>query len=255
MTEAAAAAWAQVLSLGVVWVGVHCAGMCGPLLIGLDVAGVSRGTTAVGGAAGVLLYQAGRALTYVALGALAGAAGAGLREVFARAGSVVALLLGGVLLAWLVLRLARPPGARRTLRIERPGEPPPPDPWVARASRALLPVLGDGRRLNLVALGAMLGLLPCMIPAWVLGLAATTGSPLHGAALMATLVALTTPALLGVTLLPRLVTRRLGAAGRHLPSALMGISALWLVMVGLAGLDLIDHLHLRLGGGYSVMLW
>ena len=38
----------------------------------------------------------------------------------------------------------------------------------------------------------------------VLGLAATTGSPLHGAALMLLLVAMTTPTLLGVTLLPRL---------------------------------------------------
>ena len=39
--------YAQLLGLGLVWVSAHCAGMCGPLLVGLDVAGVRSGRTVV----------------------------------------------------------------------------------------------------------------------------------------------------------------------------------------------------------------
>ena len=58
-----------------------------------------------------------------------------------------------------------------------------------------------------LALGAVMGFLPCMIVLWALGLSALTGSALHGAAIMLILVALTTPVLLGVTLLPRVLRR------------------------------------------------
>ena len=33
-------AYTQIFSVGVLWISIHCAGMCGPLLIGFDVAGV-----------------------------------------------------------------------------------------------------------------------------------------------------------------------------------------------------------------------
>ena len=249
MAEPVAAAWAQLLGLGLIWVGVHCAGMCGPLLVGLDVAGVTRGTSVPGGAARVLLYQLGRASTYAALGALAGTVGAGLGATFARAGSFITLGVGALLVLLLITRLV-PRKARTAVHLGRRR-----DPLAARLSRRLLPLAGTGRPLDLVALGAVLGFLPCMITAWALGLAATTSSPLHGAGLMWTLVGLTTPALLGVTILPRLVTARLGTSARHVPTALMGVSAFWLTMVGLAGLGVVDHVHLPVGADLVVMLW
>ncbi|MCB9729057.1 MAG: sulfite exporter TauE/SafE family protein [Deltaproteobacteria bacterium] len=251
MSEATAAAWAQLTSLGLVWVSFHCAGMCGPLVVGFDVAGVARGSSPGRGAVSVLTYQAGRALTLMSLGALSGVLGAGLGAGFHRAGAFVALAMGAAVLAGTVWR-RRPP---RT-RLERRRVPF----WrrmADRVSRAVLPHLSGGRPVDHLALGLLMGLLPCMIPLWVLGLAATTGSPIQGALLMLTLVAMTTPMLLGVTLLPRAV-RLSGRLARAMPRAVMGISGLWLAMVGLAGLELVDHVHLPLelaGRQLVVMLW
>ncbi len=251
MTEATAAAWTQLTSLGLLWVSFHCAGMCGPLVVGFDVAGVARGSSAGTGALSVLTYQAGRAMTLMTLGALSGLVGSGLGAGFHRAGAILALAMAAAILASQLIR-RRPP----RMRLERRREPI----WQRMASRvstAVLPHMSGGRALDHLALGLLMGLLPCMIPLWVLGLGATTGSPLHGALLMLTLVAMTTPMLLGVTLLPRVVTRS-GRLSRALPRVLLGVSALWLAMVGLAGLELIDHLHLpvRLAGrSFVVMLW
>jgi uncharacterized protein len=104
-------------------------------------------------------------------------------------------------------------------------------------------------------LGAMLGLLPCMITLWALGLAATTGSALHGAGVMVLLVVMTTPVLLGVTLLPRLLRRLVrGRAASLMPDILAGLSGLWLFLVGLAALGVIPHEHVQLGD-YMLMLW
>lgn len=255
MTEATAAAWTQLTSLGLVWVSFHCAGMCGPLVVGFDVAGVSRGGGAGRGALSVLTYQAGRAMTLMTLGALSGLVGSGLGAGFHRAGAILALTMAAAILASQIIprRWHRP---RPRLRLERRAEPI----WQRMASRvstAVLPHMSGGRALDHLALGLLMGLLPCMIPLWVLGLGATTGSPLHGALLMLTLVAMTTPVLLGVTLLPRVV-RLSGRLSRALPRVLLGVSALWLTMVGLAGLELIDHLHLPVhlaGRTFVVMLW
>ncbi|HRE89162.1 MAG TPA: sulfite exporter TauE/SafE family protein, partial [Myxococcota bacterium] len=109
----APAAYAQLLSVGLLWISFHCAGMCGPLLIGFDVAGAARGVRALPGALGVLTYQAGRALTYLLLGALAGLVGRGLAAVFEPAGAIFALLFGLTVVGTLIGREVR---RRRALR-------------------------------------------------------------------------------------------------------------------------------------------
>lgn len=263
MTEpgAAPAAYAQLLSVGLVWISFHCAGMCGPLLIGFDVAGAARGVRALPGALGVLTYQAGRSLTYLLLGALAGLVGRGLTAVFEPAGAIFALLFGLTVVTTLVIKEVR---RRQSLRPQpvKVGfsklDPPKlsfVERLVSKLPRALHPLQGpdEGRHLRIFGLGAAMGLLPCMITYWALGLAATTGSPLHGALVMLLLVVMTTPVLLGVTLLPRLLPRR-AALLRSLPQVLMALSAMWLVMIGLAGLGLIAHQHLSVGD-YQIMLW
>lgn len=258
----ATAAYAQLLSVGLVWISFHCAGMCGPLLMGFDVAGAARGDKALKGALGVLTYQAGRAMTYLLLGALAGLVGRGLSSVFEPAGAIFALLFGLAVVATLVTRFIRSRRARRQaaqpVRVGfskldiNPKGPGLVERLVSALPRALHPLNGpdEGRHARIFGLGAAMGLLPCMITYWALGLAATTGSPLHGALVMLLLVVMTTPMLLGVTLLPRLVPRRF----TWLPNALMIVSATWLVMIGLAGLELVDHAHIKIGD-YMVMLW
>lgn len=257
--SAASSAYAQLLSVGLVWISFHCAGMCGPLLIGFDVGGASRGAGVLRGAGGVFTYQAGRAMTYVVLGALAGLVGKGLTAVFEPAGAVFALVFGLSVAATLVWRARRSvsqssaaPARVGFSRLEGPPKKSLVERLVGRLPRALHPLAGpdEGRHLRIFGLGAAMGLLPCMITYWTLGLAAATGSPLHGAGLMLLLVAMTTPVLLGVTLLPRLLPRR----ATWLPSALMAVSATWLVLIGLAGLGAIAHQHVAVGG-YTVMLW
>lgn len=235
-------AYAQLLGLGVLWISFHCAGMCGPLLIGMDVPGAARGQAPLRGALSVLTYQAGRALTYAWLGGLMGLLGAGFAHRFASAGALLALGLGLLMLVSALGRLL--PAARKAplTQLGRPARQ-----WTPARLLGGLLSRSDGPLRELL-LGAVMGLLPCMIAIWALGLAALTASPLHGAALMLLLVAMTTPVLLGVTLLPRLgggaLLRRLGA---RLPVLLLGISGVHLLLISGAALGLFPHAHLGVG--------
>jgi uncharacterized protein len=247
-------AYAQLLSVGLVWISFHCAGMCGPLVIGFDVAGAARGRTVVAGALGIFVYQLGRLSTLILLGAIAGLAGRGLTKTIEPAGAVMALVFGVLVLASLVAKLLpkKPKPLRVRTRLEARAAPSEPEtPLLQRLLSRLSPLQLSETLGGTWLLGALMGLLPCMIVFWALGLAATTASVFDGALVMALLVAMTTPMLLGVTLLPRLVPKR---GLTVLPNVLMALSATWLVMVGLAGLGLAPHAHVALGD-FTLMLW
>ena len=96
--------------------------------------------------------------------------------------------------------------------------------------------------------------MPCMLVAWVLSLAAASRDPLHGAGLAVLLVVMTMPVLLAVAVVPATVGRARRWASPWIGRAAMGFSALWLALVGLAGLAVIPHAHLRFGD-YVVMFW
>ena len=241
---------AQLIGVGVLWMSVHCVGMCGPLLLGLDVPGTARGGSAIGGVLRMLLYQSGRAVTYAILGAIAGVVGAGLEAVSTRAGAVLAVVLGIVaLLQALGVRRRRSPsivsiGARPSM--------------TTRLLARLRPVLQSTHPLRPVLLGMVLGFLPCMIALWALGLAALTSSPLWGALVMLSLVTLTTPLLVSlgaVSAVLRRVPVGVRAVWARVSTALAGI---WLLLVGLAALDVVDHVHVPLrlfGRVFTLMLF
>jgi hypothetical protein len=240
MTSQAAAAYAQLLSLGVVWVGMHCVGMCGPLLLGVGLGRRGPGS----GPAGLLLYQAGRATLYAPLGALSGWAGRVLSERLAAYGPLWGLALGALLLAaplWeraLARASASPPrslqGGLRWLT----------SPGASGWSRPYL-------------LGVLMAGLPCMIVVWALTLAASTGSPVHGAGVMLLLLALNSLPLLGVVSLPRL----LGARSTWLLRAqpwLTRISGVWLLLAASAASGWIAHRFIQVplaGRHYMLMFW
>jgi len=259
--ETATSAYAQLLSVGLLWISFHCAGMCGPLLMGLDVAGVARGIGPGRGMGNILTYQLGRALIYALFGAIVGLIGAQLSDSFATAGAVFALGFGAVAVGAAVFRWRGRSGA--PVKVSGPRPPGKKDPkavsggWLVRTVHKLL---GERRGFtDNLALGALMAFLPCMITFWAMGLAATTQSPLHGAGVMVLLVLMTTPMLLGVTLLPRLVLRRIGADGKRRAQAiLLTISGVWLVMVGMAGLGWVEHVHLNVtlwDEPLTIMLW
>lgn len=250
-------AYAQLLSVGLVWISLHCVGMCGPILTGFDVAGVHRGLGPVSGAGRVLAYQAGRAVTYSSLGAVAGLVGAGLRAGLSLAGGVLAVVVGAALVAavgWRLVGRRRAPelvtlGRRRESAIDR---------LLSRARLFLLPLASAPGVTGTFLLGAAMGLLPCMITGWALGLAAVSGSSLHGAVIMVLLVGMTTPVLLGATLLPRAFVAKLGRASALVPRLLLSVSGVWMVLAGLAALDVIEHAHAGFtaaGRHWMVMFW
>jgi sulfite exporter TauE/SafE len=230
VNDPVASAYAQLFSVGVLWMSVHCVGMCGPIVSGLPLT-KKKGFLAE--LLGVLRYQGGRAVIYALLGSIAGLVGGGLTKVFEPAGGVLALLLGVAMIAWLVRRVVRAKQAvvevEPLVQLSRPKK--------TRLARALEVV----RSLPPSGIGAVFALLPCMIPVWVMGLAAITGSPVHGALLMLSVVLLTTPILALVRAGGGLALRR---APAWVPSALRVVSAGWLVLVGAAALGWIDHQHL-----------
>ena len=222
-------ALAVVTGLGLVWTAGHCAGMCGPLLIGLGVARHDPAAGRLGGALGALgrlgAYQCGRALGYAGLGAVAGWAGGGLATRL-QGGEVVlgSLIAGGCFIAalhhlgWVPWRSHEAAG---------PG-------LVARFGAAIHRRLGRVPGLGPAALGLALILLPCGIVWWCLGVAAATADPLHGALVMVTLVVITTPALAGVALAPALLpvawrARVAAWAGAWMVPLAWTLSGLWVV--------------------------
>ena len=239
----------QLLSVGLLWITFHCVGMCGPIVIGFVLAGAARGLSPLRGGRRVLVSQAGRATTLGTLGALAGLGGHALKRAFEPGAAAFALAFGATLLVITVVRLV--PRKPRPMRPQlRMGQTPSPT-LASRASRWMRDLSIADSAYSTWLLGVLMGFLPCMIVVWALGLAATTASPIEGAFLMTVLVAMTTPMLLGATLLPRVLPLAWRAS---LPQVLLAISGAWLVMVGLAGLELVPHVHLT-AFEHQIMLW
>jgi len=243
MTTDASAAWAQLFSVGALWISLHCVGMCGPLVAGLDLGGAARGAPWSTGIARALVYQLGKALTYATLGGLAGLVGAGVRASFRDAGAPLAVVLGLALVGTAAGLTKRREGLV-SIGARASSSTTSPTRAAVRALHDSLSTLArDTRPSRTFALGALLGLLPCMIPMWVLSLSALSGSVVHGAGLMIALVAMTTPLIVGVSVIPRVLRARLSVLAGTLPRVLLGVSGLWCVLVGLAAAKWIPHAH------------
>ena len=244
--------YAQVLSIGLVWVFFHCGGMCGPILAGVtsDVRGDNQRQAILRRGGRVLSYQTGRAATYAVIGAIAGSLGsafeATLRSFTNAAGLVLAVVLLLVGISRLPMWAHRFPASR-----------------LASASGSLLgrAMMMVGRRgprsgfFRYAMLGVMMGLLPCMLMFWVLSIATSTASPIHGAGVMVLLVLMTTPTLL--------VAGTAAALGRRWSSEWVGpvammVSGVWMGLIAAAANGWIEHIHIQFklfGEKYVLMLF
>ena len=246
----------QLLGVGMVWITLHCAGMCGPIVIGLDLGGTLAAQRDGGKAPlrsallNLVLYQTGRSITYGLVGALAGWGGKLLQNLFLNVSRVAGLVVAVLLLA---------AGVRGLLGVKLlTGSG---DGGGAAGGSFFAPMVrwarGLGPRWQRLALGVILGWLPCMIPLWVLGLSASTQSPLHGALLMILLVWMTSLVIFGAGLAPALLRRRPGTARWLLPALLM-LSGIWMGLVSAGANGWIDHASIGFtlfGKGYAIMLW
>ena len=208
------------MALGLALAGaLHCAGMCG----GFAVLARGGGRSAGGGGGRFALYGVGKTLTYVALGVVAGAAGAwvggwslGSRVLAVFVGVVMigaGLQLGGwfAVSGWF---------SRQHLGGGSDSDSSPRSvPFFARVSARvadwLRSFMGQRSRFSLVGLGMVNGLLPCGLLYAALAGAAGTGGWWQGGAFMAIFGVGTLPSL-GLTawLVSRLSPRRRVMAAR-----------------------------------------
>jgi len=205
-----------MISAGAVSGVTHCAAMCGPIVLA-QVASLPPSPTGCGRiAAGIRApYHFGRIVTYVALGAAAGAIGHSIvRSIAAEAAPVgLALAIAALVVAGLALR-SRSTGLGRFGR------------WIASLSS---PLLGGGW-LSGVGLGLVLGLLPCGVVYAALSVAAAGANPVTGAVLMLAFGLGTLPGLVAIGTVGRTIGSRLGL--RLAPLAL-GLNAFVLGMLAL----------------------
>lgn len=215
---------------------VHCVGMCGGVVGALQGASSAR----LAPARLHLAYGFGRVSSYVAsgaaVGALAGAVGAGGELVLGLRGNAFAQSLfaaiAGIMLVATGLYLAGVlPGLAR---IERAGL----GLWrrIEPLGRRLLPVQSLA---GAMALGALWGFLPCGLVYTMLVTAAAAGGAIEGAALMAAFGAGTLPAMLAAGLwvgrFGALVRRRGARLAAGLAVAAFGVHALASLALSLAG--------------------
>jgi hypothetical protein len=153
----------------------HCLGMCGPLVVALP--------GAYGQWRAHLIYHAGRLLAYTLVGALLGGAGQGLIGL-AGLPAVESAAWTARLQVMLSLPVA---GFLLLFGLHRLGMVPEPA-WMAKAmphklpgfGRVLRQVLDRRGTLWLLAMGAMLGLLPCGLSYGAFARALTAGNMLQG---------------------------------------------------------------------------
>ncbi len=165
----------------------HCLGMCGGIAGAL---GMSTGPRSpVSGMLYALLFNFGRIGSYALAGLIAGGIGLGLANLLNYTVLAPALRVAtGLIMAAIGLQLAF--NWRGLRRIEQVGA----RLWkrLAPLTGRLLPVKNPPQAL---ALGLLWGWLPCGLVYTMLLAAATSGSPLQGAAVMAGFGAGTLPAL------------------------------------------------------------
>jgi len=167
---------------------LHCAAMCGPLLLALPVAAGGNGRFV----AGRIVYQLGRIATYCLLGVAAGLIGrsvflAGMQRGFS-------IGLGMALLAGFFLS--------RKVAVSAPAVR-----LVTTLKTAMAAQLRQRTFASLVLLGMLNGLLPCGLVYAALAGAVTRGSLLAGVVYMAVFGLGTLPMMLGIGLSGRLFSQ------------------------------------------------
>ena len=203
---------------------LHCAGMCGPLLV-LVQGGRSSSTVHTA-------YQTGRVAVYGLLGAVAGTLGRGIENVAAASGLEHAALV--TIAVALLLALATP--------------------WLrgghgrgGAGLSAMRAALRTATPLTRAALfGAATGLMPCgWLYAW-LAVAATSGSAVTGAVVMVGFAAGSIPALVATNALFARTSGFLRRRSRHLAPLLLTASAI--AVLAMRG-SVIARLHHALESG------
>jgi hypothetical protein len=220
---------------------LHCVQMCGPIVLSYSVA-VSQLQEKASAVSPLLrnhlAYNAGRILTYGALGAVAGIAGGELGLLGRLAGltHVLAIVAGALMIVVGISMLGIIPSSLLASRLFRI-----PSSFPRRIGK-LVSASGSGNRF---LLGLALGFLPCGLIYAALLKAMATGSALAGAATMLAFGLGTAGALLALGMFSSAIRLRLNRWGSQLAAAgvtLMGVLLLW--RGSMAGMLMMgSHMH------------
>lgn len=186
-----------MLLAGAVGGFTHCVGMCGPFVLAQTTVRLESVPAArmrefhrLAGAA-LAPYHLGRATTYIALGALAGAAAEGIRTIPGLHWIAAGWL---ALAALLFLAYAVFGGGLLRAGAAKEGR------WGRALGRLARPLFAQPTGRRGYALGLMLGFLPCGLLYAALAVAAGSGGAAGGAVVMAAFVLGTVPGLVAVGL-------------------------------------------------------
>jgi sulfite exporter TauE/SafE len=213
----------------------HCFGMCGGMAgaLGMHARSVSQSETSVWRAA--LLYQFGRIGGYTLIGALFGVIGMALAMTLNldRIANIMRAFSGALLLLI---------GMRMLLRFNALASL---EQFGAAMWRRIQPLAGRAASANAFArpilLGLLWGWLPCGLVYSISMMAATSGSPMNGAALMLAFGAGTLPAMLTSTLAAARIQRILANRNTRIASgALLLLFGSWLL---LSSVTMASHAH------------
>jgi len=218
-----------VFTLGLVS-SLHCVQMCGPIVLSYSVALFPAASEAASISRSLVLghlaYNAGRILTYAALGAVAGLAGQTVGLVGRLAGITSALaIIGGVLMlvAGLVMFGMFPAFQTVGGNFFRIG---------SSFLRPLSNLISSPSAARRFLLGLAMGFLPCGLIYAALLRALATGSALWGAATMAAFGAGTAGALLAVGIFSSALRKGLNRWGTQLAAASVTVMGAMLIVRG-----------------------
>jgi len=194
---------------------LHCAGMCGPLMLALPNSGGGR----VGFFAGRLAYQVGRLGTYAVLGIVFGMLGKSMAIIGLQ--RWVSLVAGVLMLAGLAALI--------------PGKASAPILGLVGGLKALLGRLLQRRSLgSLALLGGLNGLLPCGLVYAAAAGAASLGGILAGVEYMVLFGLGTLSMMLGLSLTGRAFPATWRAQWQRLVPVSLAVVATLLILRGLA---------------------
>ena len=207
---------------------IHCAGMCGPILLAVNRFGPA-GQSAF---QRMLVYHAARVFTYALLGILAGYTGTLLMT--SALGRAIAIASGGLLLAS-AMRVTT--GARVT-RL--------PAAWssvVVSAGAAAARLVRTHPRTGYIVLGLANGLLPCGLLYAALASSLAIGSVGGSLVFMVGFGLGTAPLLMSVALSATLVSASLKRRIRLAGPIAMALVGMLLIARGILPPDRLDHVH------------
>lgn len=163
----------------------HCAGMCGPIALALPLRGDNWAARAFGG----ILYNTGRVITYVLLGAIFGLLGQSLRMGGFQQWS--SIIIGILMIAFVVVPLIfkKMPSMNNVF-----------SGYSHRLLGSFRKLFQKGSHSSLFTIGLLNGILPCGLVYVAIAGALNTGSVVYGMMYMALFGAGTIPVMLGISL-------------------------------------------------------